>query len=330
MRSATRTSLAALAAALLLTTTAGVSYAASRDGGPDPRATTVYTLVPSTTGSNPEGVAWDHRSRAFFTGLVDSGVIYRGTLGSLTVTPFITPAGTTNSAVGMKVSHGRLYVAGGGTGSIYVYDIATKALLARFETGLGGFLNDLVVTEQGDVYVTDSVRPTLWHVTPAMLAVGSGTPEAVTTAPEVTMMTGPTDFNLNGIVARHGGRELIVVNSATGLLYRIAIDPRNTTARTITQIDAPLLKGGDGLLRDRGRLVVVQGTTTANANGSLSFLKLKHHDSRARLDSVRSDPSLRGPSTVARARHTYLVVNAAFTQPSPYTISGLSRRGGHH
>ena len=334
MRSGTKTAIAVLSAAVLLSSgTTGVADATSRDVSQDPRATTVYTLAPDPGGS-PEGVAWDHRSRAFFTGITSSGVIYRGTLGSSAVVPYITPAPAAagNAAVGMKVSHGRLFVAGGPTGSIYVYDIATKALLARFETGAGGFLNDLVVTRRGDVYVTDSFRSTIWHVSPAMLAAGTGTPEAVSLAPEVVIPAVPGTFRLNGIVARHGGRELIVVDSTAGALYRIFINPTDTAARRVSTIDAPALPGGDGMILDRGRLVVVQGSTAAHPNGSLSFLKRKHHDSRARLDRVRSDPSLHGPSTVARARHTYLVVNADFAGAAspPFTISGLSRRGGHH
>jgi Cu-Zn family superoxide dismutase len=324
--------LAVLSAAVLLSSgTTGVA-ASSRDGSTDPRATTVYTLSPDPGGS-PEGVAWDHRSKAFFTGITSSGVIYRGTLDSSAVVPYLTPAPAAagNAAVGMKLSHGRLFVAGGPTGSIYVYDIATRSLRARFETGAGGFLNDLVVTRRGDVYVTDSFRSTIWHVSPAMLAAGTGTPEAVSLAPEVVIPAVPGTFRLNGIVARHGGRELIVVDSTSGALYRIFINPNNTAERRVSTIDAPALPGGDGMIVDRGRLVVVQGSTAANPNGSLSFLKRKHHDSRARLVSVRSDPSLHGPSTVARARHTYLVVNADFAGVGspPFTISGLSRRGGH-
>ncbi len=316
------------AAALAMVTVATSAHADG--GGHHSRATRVYTVT-GTADANPEGVAWDRRSKAFYVGIVPTGDIYRGTLRDDTLEPYITPPGApANNAIGLTTSRGRLFVAGGPSGSIYVYDIATKALLARFETGPGGFLNDLAVTRRGDVYVTDSFRSTIWHVTPAMVAAGSGTPEAVVLSPEVTIPPVPGDFRLNGIVARHGGRLLLVIDSQTGALYRIRINPRATADRRVSQVDAPLLPGGDGLLVDRGRLVVVQGSTPDNANGSLTFLKLKRNDSRARLDSVRSDPTLRGPSTVARARHTYLVVNAAFGQPPPYTVSGLSRRGGHH
>jgi sugar lactone lactonase YvrE len=324
-----KTALAALTTvALVAAGPTGLAYASGHHGdgdhGTTSRATKVFTLDPSTTGNNPEGVAWDRRSDAFFVGTVGTGTIYRGTLHDTTLRPFITPdpAAPADSAVGMKVSHGKLYVAGGMTGSIYVYKIRTGALLARFETGSGGFLNDLVVTRKGDVYVTDSFRPTLWHLTRDMVEAGTGTPEGVPVGPEIAYTAG--DFNLNGIVDRHGGRELIVVNSSSKSFFRIDIDPADTAARTITKIDAPEL-AGDGLLIDRGRLLVVTGDPAA-----LTFLKLKHHDLQARIDKVRTDPTLRGPSTVARAENRYLVVNADFaTGTLPFTVSGLSRKGGH-
>jgi Cu-Zn family superoxide dismutase len=317
-----RTALTALTVVALASAgSAGLANAARTDHGGHSHATKVIPLDPSVPGNNPEGVAWDRTSRSFFVGTVGTGTIYRATLHAATLTPFITP-GPGNSSVGMKVSDGKLFVAGGGTGSIYVYDISTGAQLARFETGAGGFLNDLVVTPRGDVYVTDSQRPTLWHLTPAMVAAGTGTPEAIPVGPEIAYVAG---FNLNGIVSRHDGDELIVVNTATQSLFRIVFDS-SASGRTITQITAPPL-GGDGLLRDRGRLLVVTGDPA-----TVTVLKLKHHDSRARIDKVITDPSLRGPSTIARAEDRYLVVNADFAgNAQPYTVSALSRHhgGGH-
>jgi len=108
-------------------------------GRHDAQVTKVFTLDPSTSGNNPEGVAWDQRSGSFFVGTVGTGTIYRATLRDTKLRPFITadPAAPADSAVGMKVSGGKLFVAGGPTGSIYVYKIKTCALLARFETGPG-------------------------------------------------------------------------------------------------------------------------------------------------------------------------------------------------
>lgn len=318
-----RTALAGLAAlALTVALPVGPTRAAANDdqGGPKTSAAKVFTLDPSIPGNNPEGVAWDPGSQSFFVGIVATGTIYRATLRDTTLRPFITPdtAAPADSAVGMTVSRGKLYVAGGPTGSIYVYEIKTGALLARFETGPGGFLNDLVVTRQGDVYVTDSFRPMLWHLTPAMVKAGSGAPESIDVGPEIAYTAG--QFNLNGIVARRDGRELIVVNSFSRSLFRIDIDRDDPAARTITRIDAPELRG-DGLLIDRGQLLVVTGNPAA-----VTVLNLTRQDLRARVDRVLTDPSLRGPSTIARAKDRYLVVNADFaTNTQPYTVSALPR-----
>jgi sugar lactone lactonase YvrE len=279
-------------------------------------ATKVFTLTPSTHG-NPEGVA--ARGRTFFVGATGDGTIYRGTVDSPTVTEFIT-GGSGKSAIGMKIAGSRLYVAGGATGNISVYDLGTRQQVASFVTGAGGFLNDLVVTHRGDVFVTDSFRPIIWHLTAAQVSAGSGTPEQIAVGPEIAYGSG---FNLNGIVDRGDGRRLIVVQTNTGKLFRIDLGRGPASSRQIQQIDAPALPGGDGLLIDRGRLVVVQGDPAA-----LRFLKLDRGDSRARLVDTRTDPTLRGPSTVARAGNLLLVVNADFaTSTKPFTVSGLPRGG---
>jgi Cu-Zn family superoxide dismutase len=315
------TALAALAA-IAVTTVGPISLtqASGAVATHSTAATKVFPFVPSVLHNNPEGVAWDPASKHFFAGTVTNGTIYSARLTDkqLTPVPFDHPA---DSAVGMKVSRGKLYVAGGGTGSIYVFKIKTRKLLARFETGTGGFLNDLVVTRTGDVYVTDSFRPMIWHVSPAMVKARAGTPNSIDVRPEIAFAGGGA-FNLNGIVARRGGRELIVVNTTSKALFRIKLNRHHLMGRTITKIDAPAL-AGDGLLIDRGRLLVVTGDPAA-----VHVLKLSNRDLRARQVKVLTDPSLRGPSTIARARNRYLVVNADFAgNTQPYTVTALRR--GH-
>lgn len=309
----------------LLIGTGGVAFAGSGDknqGGAGGSAdeTVLFTLDPSTHG-NPEGVAFDRRTGVFFVGSVGGGTIYRGMLHDPTVTEFI-PGAAGKSAVGMKVAKGKLYVAGGSTGTLSVYHIKTRRLLASFETGGGGFLNDLVVTKKGDVFMTDSFRPTLWRVTAAQVRAGSGTPEAIPVGPEIQYDAGA--FNLNGIVALHGGRHLIVVQSSNGKLFRIDLHHNAPAGREIHPIDLEPLIGGDGLLLDEGKLIVVQG----GPPGTLTFVQLGHGALRGRVVERRTDPTFRGPSTVARAWHLYLVVNADFaTSTVPFTVSGVPVEG---
>ena len=311
--------IAVLALAVLA---AGASVAtAKRDGKHHAAAKErLFTLAPEPAG-NPEGIAFDKRSKSFFVSITNGGDIYRGSLKDETVSPFIEGEG---ASIGIKVKRGKLYVAGGPTGLIKVYDLATKLPVATFKTGMGGFLNDLVVTRGGDVYVTDSFRPTLWHVTKEQVAAGSGTPQALDVS-AIPYETGSNPFNANGIVAKSANK-LVVVDSNSGKLFRIKLGSEGKSIKAIDEITGATVPGGDGLLLDRGRLVVVQGNPA-----QLSFLKLKRDAREAKLKRTQTSDKLRGPSTVDAARRYYLVVNADFTtNQRPFTVAGLPRKAHHH
>jgi Cu-Zn family superoxide dismutase len=326
-----------MAVLAILALAAGATVAsADRGGGHGGKggkggAERLFTLQPDPDAGNPEGIAFDKRSRAFFVGITPggtaAGTIYRGTLGSDTLTPYI-PGGVGKAAIGLKVRRGKLYVAGGPTGTITVYDLATKQPVATFQTGTGGFLNDLVVTRRGDVYVTDSFRPTLWHVTADQVRAGSGAPQALSVGGADGIPYEPNAFNVNGIVAK-GGRTLVVVNSFSGKLFRIELGDDRASIDAIDEIEGATVPGGDGMLLDRGRLVVVQGAP----RNQLTFLKLRRGAREVRFERTRTSSKLRGPSTVEVAKGLYLVVNADFaTSQKPFTVAGLPRRAkhGHH
>jgi hypothetical protein len=298
-----------------LTVTAPAQAEQSHRGSDHPVASTVVYTLDDSSHANPEGVAWD--GHYFYVGATGDGTIYRGTLGDHTVHTFIAGVPGSRSAVGLKIFRHKLYVAGGMTGKLFVYDLKHPATdPITLDTGAGGFLNDLVVTGKGNVYVTDSFRPTLWHVA-AKQVKPLGVIDPISVSPEIPYTAGA--FNLNGIVAFRGRRELMVVNTADGKLYRIGF--ARTGGRKITQLNAPALVGGDGMIVDEGTLIVVRGNPA-----SLTFLRLNSGRSRARIVDLVSDPTLRGPSTVAVARQRYLVVNADFsTSTQPFTVSGLSR-----
>jgi sugar lactone lactonase YvrE len=309
----TRLSLAAVLSATALAAAGGGVASAHRHGDDHGSARArLFTLTPDPA-ANPEGVAADHK--AFYVSSTGDGAIYRGTLRSPTVVPYI-PGAAGQSAVGLKVRHHKLYVAGGSTGAIKVYDLRSKQLLATFDTGSGGFLNDLVVTSHGDVYVTDSNRPMLWHVTRDQVKAGSGTPQGLDVSAGIPFQTG---FNLNGIVAK-SSHKLVVVQTNTGKLFRIDLNDDGDAIDGIDEVQGVSVPGGDGLLLDRGRLIVVQGGPPAQ----LSLVKLSHGARRGELRDTRTSPLLKGPSTIARLRDLYLVVNADFaTSTKPFTVAGL-------
>src|SRR5262249_21700012 len=152
----------------------------------------------------------------------------------------------------------------------------------------------------GDVYVTDFTRPVLWHVTGAQVRAGGGTLQALDVLAGIPFQSG---FNLNGIVAK-GDRRLIVVQTNTGKLFRVQLACGGVVIVSIVAVDGVLVPGGDGMLLDRGRLVVVQGGPPAQ----LSFVKLHDEASRGEVRETRTSPNVHGPSTIARAQDFYLVV----------------------
>src|SRR4051794_11569837 len=309
----TRLTLAAVFSATALATAGGGVASAHRHGHDHGQSSArLLTLAPDPA-ANPEGVATD--GKAFYVSSTGDGAIYRGELNNPTVSPFI--AGSAGqSAVGLKIRHHKLYVAGGSTGAIKVYNLRTKQLLATFDTGTGGFLNDLVVTSHGDVYMTDSTRPMLWHVTADQVKAGSGTPHGLDVSSGIPFQA---NFNLNGIVAK-GSHKLVVVQSNTGKLFRVELNDDGDAIDRIDEVQGVSVPGGDGMLLDGGRLIVVQGGPPAQ----LSFVKLSHGARRGEVRDTRTSPLLKGPSTIARLRDLYLIVNADFaTSTKPFTVAGL-------
>jgi hypothetical protein len=331
------------------------------DHGRDNRTADVYTLAEPQHG-NPEGVAFDKRSGFFFVSATGDGSIYRGRLGdTATPVPVFIPGAAGQSATGLKVQRGKLYAAGAATGTIKIYDVHSGALLATFDTKGGDssptFVNDLDVTQRGDVYATDSKRPAIYHLTAEEIAAGTPAPkpidpaDVISTSPEIPFNASPTAFNLNGIVVdddrghdqgrhrgdrhRHKGNrradKLIVVDTDTGQLFRVKVGKDGNAARRIRAVAVKNhgpFTGGDGLLIDRGDLLVVQGSNPADGfpNGVVNVLGLRNDGRRARLEDQRTDDSFQGPSTIARARDRYLVVNADFaTNTPPFTVTALPR-----
>lgn len=276
--------------------------------------TIVYTLLPP--GTNPEGVAFQKRSGGhFFVSGIGDGTIYRGRLDRLVARPFL-PAGQDGrtEAVGLEVDEGRLYIAGGSTGAIFVYDISERELLARFDTGAGGFINDVAVSKTGHVYATDSFRPFLYRISPQAVSAGGGNVRAIPLSPEVEYLEG---FNVNGIVTY--GRSVIIVHSITGELFRVT--PRAGRRRIVEiPVAGGVLTFGDGLERKDQRLFVVR-----NGPELVVEVVLEGFARRGRIVDVTGDPTFMTPTTAALAHGRLLIVNSEFfeTNGPPFTVSSI-------
>jgi sugar lactone lactonase YvrE len=264
-------------------------------------------------GFRPEGI--DIRGGRAYLGSLADGDIYRVDLA--TGTGEVISEGPGTPSVGVEVDRrGRLFVAGGNAGDARVIDTRTGEVLAAYPLG-GGFVNDVVVTADA-AWFTDSVRPVLHR-----LPLGrNGALPAVAEQLPITgdLVYGP-GFNANGIETTPDGRALLVVQSSTGLLFRV--DPASGVS-TVVDLAGETLTNGDGLTRDGRTLYAVQ-----NQLNTLAVLELARDGRSGRVEQRITDERFDVPTTVARSGDRLYLPNARFGTPptptTPYTVVAIDR-----
>lgn len=257
-------------------------------------------VIPLPANWFAEGVATG-TGTTVYAGSLATGGIWKGDLrtglGSVLV-----PGGEGRPSVGLKVSRGLIYVAGGPSGVISVYNATTGAEVATYDTG-APFLNDVTITNDA-AWFTDSFSPFLYRL-PLKAGQPAGDPVAVPLGGDWVQTDG---FNANGIAATPNGKVLLVINSTTGTLYRV--DPATGSA-TAVAVDTPLT-AGDGILLQGKELSVVR-----NRFNEIAVLRMSSDFSSATLVQTLTDPDFAVPTTVAAFGSTLYAVNARFGDPAP-------------
>ena len=262
-------------------------------------------------GFQPEGIA-SGTGTTFYVGSIPTGAVYRGDLrtgeGQLVV-----PVQAGRNAIGLKFDAptGLLFVAGGPTGSAYVYDAETGATISaiQLET-LTSFINDVVVTKDA-AYFTNSFQPILYKVPLESIAESPTMPEVIKIPLSGDYQSVP-GFNANGIAATPNGKSLIIVNSTVGALY--LVDPETGVATRI-DLGTGTVPNGDGILLQGKTLYVVQ-----NFLNQIAVVELNSDFSAGEIVTTITSPAFRIPTTVARFGSTLCVVNSRFdTPPTPDT-----------
>jgi hypothetical protein len=213
--------------------------------------------------------------------------------------------------------HVRLWVAGGPSGAVTVYDARSGEQLGRWVTPGSVFLNDVAVTRDA-VYVTDSGRGQLVVVP---LGPNGELPDAdgAATMPLTgDIVIDPNDFNANGIRALDDDT-LMLVQSNTGTLFLVDPDSGRTEAVQVTEGE---LVGGDGLELGDGHLFVVRGA----GDDTVAVLRLRADEASAVVEDVLTDRDFDVPTTATFADGHLWVVNARFdTEPTPRTRYDIAR-----
>jgi hypothetical protein len=261
-------------------------------------------------GFRPEGIAIGNGT-TFYVGsipsLVSTGAIYRGDLRTGEGAVFIPGAPTGRASIGVEFDHGRLFVAGGGTGKGFVYDADTGELLLERQlaadpiTPNSTFVNDVVVA-RGGAYFTDSRRPFLYRLGP------DGTVERIPLTGDIVYTPGVN--NANGIDTTPNRKTLIIVQSnEPGKLF--TVDRQTGVTRQIALNTD--VTNGDGILLDGGRtLYVVQ-----NRDNKIAVVRLSRDLSSGTVVSYITDTdNFDVPTTIDEFGDRLYAVNARFTTPS--------------
>ncbi|MEN5072591.1 hypothetical protein ABE437_02135 [Isoptericola cucumis] len=268
-------------------------------------------------GFLPEGIATGFGPWAWFGSRAD-GDIYRADL--VTGEGRVISQGPGTPSVGLKVDRrGRLFVAGGPSGTARVVDARTGDLLADYPlTDSPSFVNDVVLV-RGAAWFTDSQRDVLYRLP---LGRHGALPEAAETIRLGGDWEQVDGFNANGLTATPDGRGLLVVNSTTGLLHRV--DPA-TGATVVVDLGGATLVNGDGMLL-LGRTLYV----ARNTNNVVAVVRLDRAGTRGTVTRELTSDDFDTPTTLATFAGGLYLPNARFTTPpeptTPYWVTRLDLR----
>lgn len=266
------------------------------------------TEFPLPTGFLPEGIAIGVLPVAYFGSRAD-GDIFRVNL--ITGKGEVFSQGPGTPSVGMKVDLlGRLFVAGGNAGDARVVNAFTGDIIESYQfvtPPTPTFINDVIVTPRG-AYFTDSMNPVLFHL-PFSRFGGLPDPSQAVEIPLSGDYQHQPGFNANGISRTPDGKGLIIVQSSTGLLFRV--DPTTGVTKQV-DLGGETVVNGDGLLLLGRTLYVVR-----NQNNLVTVIRLDRTGTSGTVVKEITDSRFDVPTTVAAFGNRLYLPNARFGVPDP-------------
>jgi len=262
-------------------------------------------------GFSPEGIVSGNGTE-FFVGSLLAGAIYKGDFR--TGEGFIlVPQQEGRAAVGLDYDERTdfLYVAGAYSVA-YVYNATTGIEIAEIELTAATFpftiINDCIVTREA-AYFTDSFQPFFYRL-PLMNNGQLPDPILVETIPlSGDFLFVPGDINANGIVASSSGKELIIGNLATGLIYLV-----NPLTGLAHEIDL----GGGNLASVDG--LVLQGRTLYGVQNNLNqigVVELAPDFTAGEIVGTIVHPEFKIPTTATIFGSSIYAINARFDVAPP-------------
>lgn len=239
-----------------------------------PEVDSVETIALQGEGLFPEGVLTAPNGDLFVTGF-GNGSILRVVAAEGDRVEVFKASGEDglSSAVGMNLdeARGRLWVSNFSfdtfTSNLKVFDATTGDLIATVEpTGDGipeaQFFNEVAIDDDGRVYVSDTLTPTVWTASPELDGV------TVFASDPLLANLDEKPFGLNGLTLTPGGDYLVAsvmdrITQGDGRLVRIEVATGEVTDIALSG-DTAIFGGGDGILFHGDELLMVNVTPPAS------------------------------------------------------------------
>ena len=254
----------------------------------------------------PESIGVDAATGDAYVGSLADGALYR--LAGADRAELWLPGGQDGrgSVAGIKVdARGRLWAAGGSDGTLWVYDLASRSLVARLATAARpSLINDIAFGPQGEAYVTDSLDPALLRAGGEPLDLRRWVNLAAAGVPW------PAGLNLNGVVATRDGRHVVACQTNLGRFWRVELDTGKVSE---VAMDGGRLEHCDGLALSGLYLYIA-----VNARNLVAVASLAEDGANGRVRTMLRSAAFAFPTAVAVSGGRLLVVNGQ-----------LDKMGGH-
>ena len=254
----------------------------------------------------PESIGVDAATGDAYVGSLADGTLYRLTGAD---TAELWAAGGQDgrgSVAGVKVdARGRLWAAGGNDGTLWVYDLASRALVARLTTGARpSLVNDIAFGPHDEAYVTDSLDPALLRA--------DGEPLTLVRWADLDAagVPWPAGLNLNGVVLTQDGRHVVACQTNLGRFWRVELDTGKVGE---VALDGGPLEHCDGLALSGPQLYIA-----VNARNLIAVASLAEDGAQGRVHTIVRSEAFAFPTAVAVSGGRLLVVNGQ-----------LDKMGGH-
>jgi Cu-Zn family superoxide dismutase len=281
----------------------------------------VQTFELPGSGVFPESVCVDPATGDAYVGSLADGALYRlARPGEVEVWSRAGADGRT-SVAGVKVdASGRLWAAGGYEGTLHVYELASRALIAHLDVGARpSCVNDIAFGPAGEAYVTDSLISLLFRVDGDPLAIGPWVDLAEQRVPWAK------GLNSNGIVLTPDRAHLVICQTNLGRLWRVTLKTGRVNELVL---DGGLLQHCDGMALAGSTLYVA-----VNARNLVAVIDLAEDGATGSLKATLKSDAFAFPTAVAVQNDRLLVVNGQLDEIGrsprlPFTVVAIDRPDG--